>query len=149
VSDDRDLLEIDFNAVDAKSLDAVAKLFETARAAAVFSPPVRAGEYTVVTASEVLASGGAGFGGGVGKGPSRRGPRPEAADAAVEPGTNAGVGGGGGGFTLARPVAAISVGPDGVRIQSIVDTTKIAIAALTTVGAMALMLARLVRAGRE
>jgi len=49
----------------------------------------------------------------------------------------------------AGEVVLLSVGPDGVRIQPIVDTTKIAIAALTTVGAMALMLARLVRAGRE
>jgi hypothetical protein len=54
-----------------------------------------------------------------------------------------GYGGGGGGVTLGRPVAAITIGPEGVYVEPIVDVTKIAIALFTTVGAMALMFSRM------
>ena len=41
-----------------------------------------------------------------------------------QPGEGYGVGGGGGGYTFARPVAAITIGPDGVTVEPIVDATK-------------------------
>ena len=45
-------------------------------------------------------------------------------------------GGGGGGFSMARPVAVISVGPEGVRVEPIVDVTKLGLAFLTLLGSM-------------
>ena len=66
-----------------------------------------------------------------------------AAEEDLPPGSGVGYGGGGGGVTLGRPVAAITIGPDGVSVEPIVDATKIAIALFTTIGAMALMFARM------
>jgi uncharacterized spore protein YtfJ len=56
--------------------------------------------------------------------------------------TGSGGGGGGGGRVLSRPVAAIVISPAGVRVEPIVDVTKIALATFTTLG---FMLATLVR----
>jgi len=141
------------------------KFVETARPSSVFAPPLTAGEYTVITASEVYAGMGIGFGGGGGSGPAA-GPEagPEASEepigdqppaeqaAAAEdlpPGSGVGYGGGGGGVTLGRPVAAITIGPDGVRVEPIVDATKIAIAFFTTIGAMALMFSRMMKMSQK
>lgn len=127
------------------------KFVETARPSSVFAPPITAGEYTVITASEVYAGMGVGFGGGGGSGPQNTeepiGDHPPAEQPPVNdelpPGSGVGYGGGGGGATMGRPVAAITIGPDGVRVEPIVDVTKIAIAFFTTFGAMALMFSRM------
>jgi uncharacterized spore protein YtfJ len=136
-----------------QNLNLVQKLFETARPTAVFSEPLHAGNYTVITASEVMAGGGVGYGGGGGTGPATveveevditdEIPVEAISEEDDEPNEGYGVGGGGGGYTFARPVAAITIGPDGVTVEPIVDATKIAIAFFTTVGAMALMFARM------
>jgi uncharacterized spore protein YtfJ len=136
-----------------QNLNLVQKLFETARPSAVFSEPLHAGNYTVITASEVMASGGVGYGGGGGTGPATivveelditdEIPVEALAEEDDEPNEGYGVGGGGGGYAFARPVAAITIGPDGVTVEPIVDATKIAIAMFTTIGAMALMFARM------
>ncbi len=137
------------------------KFIETARPTSVFAPPVTAGEYTVITASEVYAGMGIGFGGGGGSGPAASeessGDQPPAEHPATEmeeddqlpPGSGVGYGGGGGGMTMGRPVAAITIGPDGVSVEPIVDATKIAIAFFTTLGAMALMFSRMTRMSRK
>ena len=135
------------------------KFVETARPSSVFAPPITAGEYTVITASEVYAGLGIGFGGGGGSGPAGADdedeefeeplddqPLPEEALASEMPGgSGVGYGGGGGGATMGRPVAAITIGPDGVSVEPIVDATKIAIAMFTTIGAMALMFSRMMK----
>jgi uncharacterized spore protein YtfJ len=54
-----------------------------------------------------------------------------------------GFGSGGGGASGGRPVAAILVGPDGVRVEPIVDVTKLGLAFFTTLGAMFLMLSKM------
>jgi len=136
-----------------QNLNLIQKLFETARPSAVFSEPLRAGDYTVITASEVMAGGGVGYGGGGGSGPAMAEaeevditdeiPVEAIADDDEAGGEGYGVGGGGGGYSFARPVAAITIGPDGVTVEPIVDVTKIAIAMFTTIGAMALMFARM------
>ena len=59
-----------------------------------------------------------------------------------------GRGGGGGGGTTARPVAAIIMGPDGVRVEPIVDPTKIAIAFFTAFGAMMIALRKMRQASQ-
>jgi uncharacterized spore protein YtfJ len=130
------------------------KIFAAARPGAVFGEPVRVGDRTLITASEVVAGGGFGFGGGAGTGPGAT---------TGAPGTAAGTGGagarqrsggggggaGGGGGSLARPVAVIVAGPDGVTIRPVVDVTKLAIACATAWGAVALALARMSRVRRR
>ena len=133
------------------------KFVETARPASVFAPPLSAGDYTIITASEVYAGMGVGFGGGGGSGPASSeepiGDQPPAEQAAagedLPPGSGVGYGGGGGGVTLGRPVAAITIGPDGVSVEPIVDATKIAIAFFTTIGAMALMFSRMMKMSQK
>ncbi len=111
------------------------RLFDVARPEAVFSKPVKVGERTLITASEVSVGMALGFGmgGGMGAGATTTGE------------IGAGGGGGGGGLSLGRPVAVIAVGPDGVEVQPVVDPTKIALAFITTVGALALALMRMRR----
>lgn len=79
----------------------------------VFGEPHQAGDRVVVPVAAVLRAGGFGFGAG-GDGPS-------------------GGGGGGGGSAEGRPVAAIEIGPEGVRVRPIVDLTRLGLAALATV----------------
>ncbi|MCZ7670108.1 MAG: hypothetical protein M5U34_24495 [Chloroflexi bacterium] len=54
-----------------------------------------------------------------------------------------GGGGGGGGSIMARPVAVISIGPKGVRVEPIMDPTKIVIAFFTTMAAVFISLRRI------
>jgi uncharacterized spore protein YtfJ len=136
-----------------RSQQVAEKIFSAARPGAVFAEPVRTGDYTLITASEIVAAGGFGFGGGSGGGPEEAAAgRGAAADTTPGAGsrqpTNGGGGAGGGGMSMARPVATIIVGPDGVKVRPVVDATKIAIAFATAWGAMALMMARMGRARR-
>jgi uncharacterized spore protein YtfJ len=132
--------------------EVVEKLFDVAQPSSVYSEPIIAGDHTLITASEVSI--GMGFGLGVGGGEGRGGPRRAAdEDEAVEEdesemqgeGVGLGGGGGGGGAAMARPVAVISVGPNGVQVEPVVDPTKIAIAFFTTLGSMFFMLSRMRR----
>jgi uncharacterized spore protein YtfJ len=127
----------------------VGKLFDVAQPGSVYAEPVTAGDHTVITASEVSV--GMGFGLGIGGGEGRGGPKKETnEDEPVEDeaeyegeGSGLGGGGGGGGASLARPVAVISVGPEGIQVEPVVDPTKIAIAFFTTLGSMLFMLSRM------
>ncbi|MDM8529430.1 spore germination protein GerW family protein [Anaerolineales bacterium HSG24] len=103
------------------------KLISVAHTGSVYSEPMTQGDYTIITASELTA--GIGFGYGMGKGKDED-----------EEDENNGGGGGGGGGAYGRPVAVVSIGPDGVQVKEVVDPTKIALAFFTTVGAMLLML---------
>lgn len=119
------------------------KMFAAARPSSIFSEPVVHGEYAVITASETIGGLGYGFGGG-GGGPDEvkeEGETTEFSSAGF------GGGGGGGGSILGRPVAAISIGPDGVRVEPIVDPTKIAIAFLTTMAAIFMSMRRIRKMG--
>jgi uncharacterized spore protein YtfJ len=97
----------------AGNLEAV---FGTASPATVFSAPERVGDDLIITAASWERAGGFGFGGGQGP----------AGDDRVE----GGGGGGGGGTSVGRPVAVIRVGPSGVRVEPIIDLTKVAVTAL-------------------
>ena len=121
------------------------RLFSITRPDAVFSQPVTQGEYTVITASELTAGLGYGYGGGGGVSPSSG--EGEGSQSMTEGGF--GRGGGGGGGTTARPVAAIVMGPNGVRVEPIVDPTKIAIAFFTAFGAMMIALRKMRQASQE
>jgi uncharacterized spore protein YtfJ len=108
------------------------KFLSAANVEAVYGQPIREGESIVIPTAEVLSF--AGFGLGSGSGP---------ADSNEDGNTGSGGGGGGGGRVLSRPVAAIVILPEGVRVEPIVDVTKVALALFTTLGFMAAMLARM------
>ena len=116
------------------------KLLAAAQPGAVFGEPVKAGDYTIITASEVGAGGGFGFGFGGGVSPAATSGE---APGEKQEGSSGGSGIGGGGGSMGRPVATIIIGPEGVRVKPVKDVTKIALAVFTTVGAMLLMLGRM------
>ncbi len=101
---------------------------------AVYQPPIHEGEHTVIPAAEVLSLAGFGLGSGSG---SQAPSEPE------RPVIGEGGGGGGGGRVFSRPVAAIVISPSGVRVEPIVDVTKVVLAVFTTLGFMTAMLTRM------
>lgn len=113
-----------------KAAEVLADLVSVASAAKVYSEPVAAGERTVITAAEVHT--GMGFGYGLGSGMGGRGWR------RGEEGARSG--GGGGGQAMGRPVAVVTIDPDGVHVQPVLDRTKILLTALTALGAIGLAL---------
>ena len=118
-----------------KANEVIGRLFDVAQPSSVFSQPVTNGPYTVITASEVTVGMGAGYGGGGGVGPND--------EQGETTGSGFGGGGGGGGTALARPVAAIIIEPDGVRVEPIMDPTKIAVAFFTTFISIVMTLSKL------
>ncbi len=91
----------------------IGKLFDVAQPDAIFGKPAEHGDYTIITARSHGRHGGRVRRRRRADGGRRRGLRRR---------------GGGGGGSLGRPVAAIIVGPQGVRVEPIVDATKISIA---------------------
>lgn len=137
-----------------ESFALIDKLFAVARPETVFSQPVNVEGHTVITASEVYIGMGAGYGAGGGEGygqPPAEGEAAEEAEAEAPEGKPAtpvggegyGGGGGGGGFSAGRPVAAIIVEPQGVRVEPIVDVTKLGLAFFTTLGSLFFMASRM------
>lgn len=112
-------------------------LFDVTRPEAVFAPPVTVGGRTVISAAELLV--GMGIGGGGGPSPATEG---------QAEGENAGMGAGGGGYAQSRPVAVIIIDGDGVRVEPVVDVTKLGLAAITVLGSMFFFLARMMRGSR-
>jgi uncharacterized spore protein YtfJ len=114
----------------------------------VFGEPVHHGDYAAIPASEITLAMGYGYGGGQGfaVGTGQAG---TAGAETTDNGPWGGGGGGGGGTVLTRPVAVIEIGPRGVRVEPVVDPTKIALAFFTTLGAMAMMWNRMRRASEE
>ena len=154
MSDILDKIGLSIMKTQEQSLDLLEKLIATARPNAVFGHPITGGEYTVINVAEVSCGMGVGFGGGdssatqtepAAEAITIEGETPESKVAAAN---NYGVGGGGGGFSTARPVAAISIGPDGVHVEPVVDVTKIGLAFFTTLGAMALMFSNMRKASK-
>jgi uncharacterized spore protein YtfJ len=108
------------------------KFLSVSSASAVYGEPIYHDDAVVIPAAEVLS----GMGFGVGYGGT-----PETEDA----GSQAGAGGGGGGYAFSRPVAVIIADGEGVRVEPVVDVTKIALAALTAMGFIFGTLARIAR----
>lgn len=107
------------------------KFLSSASVETVYGAPVEHGEQLIIPSAEVLS--GMGFGMGTGFGSS------ENED------VGGGGGGGGGGRVLSRPVAVIISGPQGVRVEPIVDVTKLAMAMFTAMGFMVGMAMRMRR----
>ncbi len=122
------------------------KLFGAAKPRAVYGEPVTSGGHTVITASEVTAGGGFGYGFGGGSSPV---PTSEQTPGQEQENVGGGGGIGGGGGSSGRPVAAIIIGLDGVRIEPVVDVTKLGLAVFTTVGAMLMMLGQMRQASKR
>lgn len=115
------------------------KFLGSAHVDAVFGAPIAHEETIIIPTAEVLSFAGFGVGGGSGTGPID----PENPEGTTPEGE--GFGGGGGGRVLARPVAVIIATPEGVRVEPVVDVTKIGLAALTAAGFMFGMWMRMVR----
>ncbi len=141
-----------------QAYDLLDSLTTVAHPSTVYGEAITVGERIVFTASEMTVGLGFGFarGGGGADTPSDQGleyregtePIPPAAPPMPAPGFGFGGGGGGGGYSAARPVAVISVGPEGVHVEPIVDPTKIAMTLLTVLGSV-LMMRRRMAHGRK
>ena len=107
-----------------------------AHVSAVYGQPIEQDDTLIIPSAEIVSI--AGFGVGSGYGTN------EESDSG-EKQIGGGGGGGGGGKVLSRPVAVIVASPDGVRVEPVVDPTKIALAFFTTFGFMVAMIARMMR----
>ncbi|HLZ60113.1 MAG TPA: hypothetical protein VKR06_24450 [Ktedonosporobacter sp.] len=121
------------------------KLYSAAQPGAVYSEPVTAGNYTIISACEISAGGG--FGSGLGLTSPK--PQDEASQPQTQSVNSSGGGFGGGGGSNGRPVAVIVIGPDGVTVRPVVDVTKIALAGVTVWGSMLMLLGRMRRANKR
>jgi uncharacterized spore protein YtfJ len=110
--------------------ESMENLLSTADVSKVYGAPIAHEETLIIPSAEVLAVGG--FGAGYGSG----GP---------EEGGGEGGGGGGGGQTFSRPVAVIVADSEGVRVEPVVDPTKIAMTFFTALGFMVATIARMTR----
>ena len=112
------------NPTTASSSMIIEKFLTAASVEAVYGEPIEHGDVLVIPSAEILSVGGFGLGSG---GEQEDG----------------GSGGGGGGRVFSRPVAVIISEPQGVRVEPIIDATKIALAFFTAIGFMASMAARM------
>ncbi len=115
------------------------RFLETVGAVGVFGTPVVREDVTVIPCAEVMVGMGMGQGSGTG-----------IASDGTDRSEGSGAGGGGGG--MSRPVAAIVIARGQVRVEPIVDATKVALAGITMfafVGATLLRMSRMSRVGRE
>lgn len=115
------------------------KFMSAADVGAVYGQPIQHGDTIIIPSAEVVSGMGFGLGSGSNTEPSQESNEKR----------NEGVGGGGGGHVFSRPVAVIIASPEGVRIEPVFDLTKIILAALTTFGFMAGMLARMSKPDKD
>jgi uncharacterized spore protein YtfJ len=104
----------------------IEKFLESATIDVVYGKPIKNGDTLIIPTAEVLT----GLGFGVAYGNAQR------SETSGPDRGGSGGGGGGGGRVLSRPVAVVIASPEGVRVEPIVDVTKVGIAALTTFGFM-------------
>ena len=114
------------------------RFLDTASVDLVYGDPVEHGDTLIIPTAEILV--GLGFGAGYGGGGS--GKKEEEGEGEGE-GYGEGGGGGGGGRTFSRPVAIVVSSPEGVRVEPVVDVTKIALGLLTAAGFMTGMILRM------
>lgn len=127
----------------------IEKVYSAAQPGAVYSEPVTVGNYTVIMASEIMVGGGFSSGLGFGSPSASAQHSEETSQSQAQPTSRGGGGIGAGGGSSGRPVAIISIGPDGVTVKPIVDVTKIALAGVTVLGTMLMLLRRMRQAKRH
>ncbi|HZO72512.1 MAG TPA: spore germination protein GerW family protein [Ktedonobacteraceae bacterium] len=106
-------------------------LTETAKVEAVFGQPIEHNGIVVIPCSEVSVGLGMGFGSG------------PAVASNAEGKQSTGSGGGGGGGATGRPIAIIIMSKDGVRVQPVVDATKVVLTTFATLTFILLWIGRL------
>jgi uncharacterized spore protein YtfJ len=114
--------------------DTMEEFLAAADVRVVYGEPIQHDDTMIIPTAEVLC--GIGFGVGSASGTNRN-QNPE------QPAQGSGSGGGGGGKILSRPVAVVVASPEGVRVEPVVDITKIALAGLTAMGFMVGMMFRM------
>lgn len=114
-------------------VQAVSQLVSNASVETVFGQPIERDGATIIPCSEISV----GFGMGSGTGP------------VDERGNPTGGGSGGGGGSQGRPIAVIVMSQEGVRIEPILDLTKVALAGITTGAFMLFWIGRLVGFSRK
>jgi uncharacterized spore protein YtfJ len=121
--------------------DTMDKFLAAASVKAVYGETIQSGDTLIIPTAEVIS--GMGFGVGLGVGVGNNPSTGE--ESAPTQNSGGGGGGGGGGRVLSRPVAEVIASPDGVRVEPVVDVTKMALAALTAGGFILGMLLRMLR----
>ena len=116
--------------------DTMDTFLAAANVEAVYGDPMEKDGTLILPSAEVVSIAGFGVGSGYGTNVEEENGEQQA---------GGGGGGGGGGKVISRPVAVIIASEDGVRVEPVVDPTKIAIAFFTTLGFMAAMIAKMVR----
>jgi uncharacterized spore protein YtfJ len=114
--------------------DTMEEFLAAADVRAVYGEPIQHGDTTIIPTAEVLSGLAFGFGGGGGTGTDQNSDKPV---------QGSGSGGGGGGRVLSRPVAVVVASAEGVRVEPVIDITKIALAGLTALGFMVGMMFRM------
>lgn len=113
--------------------DTMEEFLAAADVRVVYGEPIQHDDTMIIPTAEVLC--GLGFGVGSASGTN--------ANSTDKPAQGSGSGGGGGGRILSRPVAVVVASPEGVRVEPVVDITKIGLAALTALGFMVGMMFRM------
>lgn len=103
---------------------------------AVYGKPIESNGATIIPSAEILSVAGFGVGSGYGTNEEEEGQEKQ---------VGGGGGGGGGGRVFSRPVAVVIVEESGVRVEPVVDPTKIALAFFTMLGFMVSMITRMKR----
>jgi uncharacterized spore protein YtfJ len=114
--------------------DTVDEFLASADVNVVYGEPIEHDDTLIIPTAEVLCF--MGFGVGSGSGTSGE-QNPD------KPSQGSGSGGGGGGRILSRPVAVVVASPEGVRVEPVIDLTKLALAGLTALGFMVGMMFRM------
>lgn len=109
------------------------KFIDVASVENVYGKPVQKDDALIIPTAEIMS--GMGFGTGFGENPQGDGGKR----------SQTGGGGGGGGRVVSRPVATIIADRDGVRVEPVIDKTKITIAGLVAGSLLGFMLLRLLR----
>jgi uncharacterized spore protein YtfJ len=109
------------------------RLVSNATVDSVFGRPIERDGATIIPCSEIMV----GFGMGNGTGP------------VDERGNVTGQGGGGGGGSQGRPIAVIVMTKEGVRVEPVLDLTKVVLASMTTGAFMLFWFGRLTGLGRK
>ncbi|MBW6467397.1 MAG: hypothetical protein K0B06_12895 [Brevefilum sp.] len=106
----------------AEGLALLGQLTEAASPQAVYGQPLQQGDHTVIPANAVSVGLGLGLVGFV------LGRKESGQEEHQQARQEVNGGGGGGGSSRARPVAVISIGPEGVEVKPVIDVTQICLA---------------------
>lgn len=128
-------LEKEMQSMTSASAEVMNKIATVASVQAVFGEPVQRGDTIIIPCAEVSMGGGMGMGGGPGESPEQKT-------------LSVGMGSGAGGGASSRPIAVIIMTPEGVRVQPVMDMTKVALAVFTTATFMLVQLVRLLGSDR-